>query len=83
VVLIHNPDPRIADFSAKGFSSAKTSPGSQTSATAFCRAGNRARMAERMDLMCSGVVPQQPPITCAPVWMKRLAYSAKYSEVAM
>ena len=33
--------------------------------------------------MCSGVVPQQPPIIVAPIWIMRRANTSKYSGVAM
>ena len=32
---------------------------------------------------CSGVVPQQPPIIVAPIWMVRRAKTSRYSGVAM
>src|SRR5262245_60735718 len=47
------------------------------------RPGDSAAAAFAICLMCSGVVPQQPPTNFAPAWIKRLAYLAMYSGEAM
>ncbi|OQA06973.1 MAG: hypothetical protein BWY66_01597 [bacterium ADurb.Bin374] len=39
--------------------------------------GSRALTALRTHRMCSGVVPQQPPMKRTPTWMNRFAYSPK------
>ena len=46
---------------------------------AEAREGCRLRTSLRISLMCSGVVPQQPPTIRAPAFMKRAAYCAMYS----
>ena len=47
------------------------------------RFGDSGRTASRMILMCSGVVPQQPPRNFTPLWMSRFAYLPMYSGEAM
>ena len=56
-------DLRLADGHRRGF---------------FLR-GCRERVSERISLMWSGVVPQQPPITLTPAHSRRRAYCAMYS----
>ena len=47
------------------------------------RRGESGRTASRMILMCSGVVPQQPPRNFTPLWISRFAYLPMYSGEAM
>ncbi len=48
-------------------------------AAASCCSGCSERASERISLMCSGVVPQQPPTILTPAHSKRRAYCAMYS----
>ena len=69
------------DFSAKatGSSACAFTCGSSTVTASFFCSGCSDRVSERISLMCSGVVPQQPPITFTPAHSRRRAYCAMYS----
>ena len=53
--------------------------GSSTVTASFFCSGCSERVSERISLMWSGVVPQQPPITLTPAQSRRRAYCAMYS----
>ncbi len=53
--------------------------GSSTVTLSFFCSGWSERVSERISLMCSGVVPQQPPMILTPAHSRRRAYCAMYS----
>ena len=62
-----------------GASACACASGSSTVTASFLCAGCSERVSERISLMCSGVVPQQPPMIFTPAHSRRRAYCAMYS----
>jgi len=63
----------IADGSTPACSCCLPFPSTTTNA----RRGESGRTASAIILMCSGVVPQQPPMNFTPLWIRRFAYLEK------
>jgi hypothetical protein len=62
-----------------GVSFSSTCLGAALEIKTLCARGEAARTASLINLMCEGVVPQQPPMNFAPAWIKRLANFDMYS----
>src|SRR5882672_12124768 len=62
-----------------GVATSVTTPSGPDESTTFCALGDAARTASEINLMCAGVVPQQPPINFAPDWINRFANFDMYS----
>jgi hypothetical protein len=75
-----NSPRRSLPASADSAASATAATGSSRSTRASALAGaRRSATASRTAAMCTGAVPQQPPISIAPSRTACAAYSAKYS----